>query len=198
MQPPCAEFSAQVCGWGLGDPTGHHPRDGDLTPCSAQAAWPKGPILFPVVPRHSHFCIQRSLARHITGTAWTTVQHRGGGSRERAQGDSGHGEDAARSPCTPRRWQPSQTTPCHPVPAPGRFPAPLHPRDHRGGSPPATSACPVPCHPPCAGAVKPFRGAHWHSSWGRSPMAPSDPTHLPGLATAHGAERHLSCSSPPV
>jgi len=115
---PAPELSAEVCGWETGD------SGQDITLASGASRPAQHRQLGLRVPSCSlwcpstRLCIWQSPAQHITGTAWTIVRRRGEGSRERVQGDSGHGEDAAWSPCTPQCWQPRQTPPCHPDPCP--------------------------------------------------------------------------------
>lgn len=136
------------------------------------------------------FCIQQRPARHITGTTWAIVRHRGGGSRK--QGDIGHGGDATQSHCTPWHWQPSQTSPCHRTTAHAQ---PLcTPGNTVGGSPWPPS--PALCHATHTG--RGYEAIPWGPlarSQARSPTAQADPAHLPGLAPAHRAERKLKPSS---
>lgn len=115
----------------------------------------------------------------------------GRGSREQAQGDSGHGKDVAWSPLYPTALAAKSNTP----------PATQTPAQIQGGSwsltAPGNTApdhphllCALP--PPWAGAMKPS-----YSSWGCSPMAQADPAHLPGLASAYQSECKFPFSSPP-
>lgn len=118
------------------------------------------------------------------------------------QGDSGHRKDAAQPPLYPIALaaKPNTPLPPEPVPSPSprQVPSPFAPQGTPQMGAPAHLCLPCAMPPPWAGAVKPFHGVHWHSSWRHSPMAQADPSYLPGLAPAYRAERKLPFSRPPV